>query len=40
MIVRPLANYGLLNHLRITTGTEAQNERLLAAMARGDPGPA
>ena len=33
VIVRPLANYGLLNHLRITTGTAAQNERLLAAMA-------
>jgi histidinol-phosphate aminotransferase len=33
VIVRPLANYGLLNHLRISTGTAAQNERLLAAMA-------
>jgi histidinol-phosphate aminotransferase len=33
VIVRPLANYGLLTHLRITTGTAAQNERLLAAMA-------
>lgn len=33
VIVRPLANYGLLNHLRITTGTAAQNERVLAAMA-------
>src|SRR5688572_28911473 len=33
VIVRPLANYGLPNHLRITTGTAAQNERLLAAMA-------
>jgi histidinol-phosphate aminotransferase len=33
VIVRPLANYGLLNHLRITTGTDSQNERLLAAMA-------
>jgi histidinol-phosphate aminotransferase len=32
VIVRPLANYGLLNHLRITTGTAAQNARLLAAM--------
>jgi histidinol-phosphate aminotransferase len=33
VIVRPLANYGLPNHLRITTGTAAQNERLLVAMA-------
>ncbi len=28
VIVRPLANYGLLNHLRISTGTEEQNERV------------
>lgn len=34
VIVRPVANYGLPNHLRITTGTAAQNERLLAAMSR------
>ena len=33
VIVRPVDNYGLPNHLRITTGTAAQNERLLAAMA-------
>lgn len=33
VIVRPVANYGLPNHLRITTGTAAQNERVLAAMA-------
>ena len=33
VIVRPLANYGLLDHLRISTGTAEQNERLLAAMA-------
>lgn len=33
VIVRPVANYGLQNHLRITTGTAAQNERVLAAMA-------
>jgi len=32
IIVRPIANYGLPNHLRISTGTAAQNERLLAAM--------
>jgi histidinol-phosphate aminotransferase len=40
VIVRPLANYGLPDHLRITTGTAAQNERLLAAMARALAPPA
>jgi len=40
VIVRPLANYGLLNHLRISTGTEEQNERLITAMAAAIPGPA
>ncbi|MBX3703542.1 MAG: histidinol-phosphate transaminase [Steroidobacteraceae bacterium] len=34
VIVRPVANYGLPQHLRISTGTAAQNERLLSAMAR------
>jgi histidinol-phosphate aminotransferase len=34
VIVRPVGNYGLPNHLRITTGTAAHNERLLAATAR------
>lgn len=33
VIVRPVANYGLPNHLRISTGTAEQNERMLAAMA-------
>jgi histidinol-phosphate aminotransferase len=33
VILRPVANYGLPNHLRITTGTAEQNERVLAAMA-------
>ncbi len=33
VIVRPLLNYGLPDHLRITTGTAAQNERALAAIA-------
>lgn len=33
VIVRPVANYGLADHLRITTGTTAQNERLLKAMS-------
>jgi histidinol-phosphate aminotransferase len=32
IIVRPVANYGLPNHLRITTGTREQNERLLNAV--------
>lgn len=32
VIVRPVANYGLPRHLRITVGTEAQNERLLDAL--------
>ncbi|MBM2854324.1 MAG: histidinol-phosphate aminotransferase [Steroidobacteraceae bacterium] len=33
VIVRPVVNYGLPNHLRISTGTAEQNERVLAAMA-------
>jgi len=33
VIVRPVANYDLPNHLRITIGTVAQNERLLKAMS-------
>jgi histidinol-phosphate aminotransferase len=33
VIARPVGNYGLPRHLRISTGTAAQNERLLAAMA-------
>ncbi len=33
VIVRPVGNYGLPNHLRISTGTAAQNERLLAALS-------
>ncbi|MCS6787252.1 MAG: histidinol-phosphate transaminase [Thiobacillaceae bacterium] len=33
LIVRPVANYGLPEHLRITVGTEAQNARLLTALA-------
>lgn len=34
IIVRPVANYGLPNHLRITIGTREQNERLLAALTK------
>ena len=33
VIVRPVVNYGLPNHLRISTGTAEQNKRLLTAMA-------
>jgi len=33
IIVRPVANYDLDNHLRITIGTRSQNERLLTALA-------
>jgi histidinol-phosphate aminotransferase len=40
VIVRPLANYALPNHLRISTGTSGQNERLLTAMAAAIAGPA
>lgn len=32
IIVRPLANYGLAHHLRITVGLPEQNERLLLAL--------
>jgi histidinol-phosphate aminotransferase len=33
-IARPVANYGLPNHLRVTVGLGAENERFLAALAR------
>jgi len=33
IIVRPVGNYGLANHLRITVGTESQNRRLLKSLA-------
>jgi histidinol-phosphate aminotransferase len=32
IIVRPLAGYGLPQYLRISTGTQAHNERLIAAL--------
>jgi histidinol-phosphate aminotransferase len=32
LIVRPVANYGLSNHLRITVGSAEQNSRLVAAF--------
>lgn len=31
-ITRPLANYGMPNHLRITIGLEAENSRLLSSL--------
>ena len=34
VIVRPVANYGLPTHLRITVGTQEQNARLLVALER------
>ncbi|HEY4366055.1 MAG TPA: histidinol-phosphate transaminase [Steroidobacteraceae bacterium] len=32
VIVRPVGNYQLPNHLRLTIGTEAQNQRMLVAL--------
>ena len=32
VIVRPVGNYGLANHLRISTGTVEQNARLLTSL--------
>ena len=34
VIVRPVANYGLPEYLRVTVGTPEQNERFLGALAR------
>lgn len=34
IIVRPVANYEMPNHLRITVGTEQQNTRVLAALTK------
>ena len=34
VIVRPVANYGMPNHLRITIGLPAENIRLLEALAK------
>jgi histidinol-phosphate aminotransferase len=33
VIVRPVGGYGLPEHLRVTIGTAAENERFLAALA-------
>ena len=35
VIVRPVANYGLPNCLRLTIGTDEQNARMLASLAHG-----
>lgn len=34
VIVRPVANYGMPNHLRVTIGLPAENARLLEALAK------
>jgi len=34
VIVRPVANYRLPNHLRLTIGTREQNQRMLAALEK------
>jgi histidinol-phosphate aminotransferase len=34
IIVRPVANYRMPNHLRITIGSEVENSRFLAAFRR------
>ena len=34
MIVRPLANYGMPQHLRVTVGLEEENRRFLAALEK------
>ena len=34
VIVRPVANYGMPEHLRVTVGLPEENERFLAALAR------
>lgn len=34
VIVRPVANYGMLRHLRVTLGLVAENERFLAALRK------
>ncbi|MDJ0928921.1 MAG: histidinol-phosphate transaminase [Gammaproteobacteria bacterium] len=39
IIVRPVGNYGLPNHLRITVGLPEQNAQLLAVLASGAEQP-
>ena len=33
VIVRPVANYGMPNHLRVTVGLEQENEKFLQALS-------
>ncbi len=40
VIVRPVANYGMPNHLRVTVGLPDENERFLAALERALVGAA
>lgn len=39
VIVRPVSNYRLPNHLRLTVGTQSQNRRMLAALERALAAP-
>ena len=34
VIVRPVANYGMPNHLRVTVGLPEENRRLLTALEK------
>jgi histidinol-phosphate aminotransferase len=34
VIVRPVANYGMPRHLRVTVGTAAENSRFLEALGK------
>jgi histidinol-phosphate aminotransferase len=34
VIVRPIASYGMPEHLRVTVGLESENARFLAALER------
>ena len=34
VIVRPVANYGMPNHLRVTIGLPAENTRFLEALSK------
>ena len=38
VIVRPIAGYGLPQHLRVTVGLESENERFLDALSQSLPG--
>src|SRR5262249_2351018 len=38
VMVRPVAGYGMPEHLRVTVGLESENERFLDALAQSLPG--